>query len=247
MEKVAAGFLLMNYIVFFGGIYLGSVFEALAMFCIGIGAVVLQFIVARRKDVPVNGALALFIFLLFSWTGIYAASPGLMRAPAFSQFTGCQSKCRNIGAALELYRGDNEGSYPDSLSRLTPDYISEIPTCPSSGDDTYSESYTSRNDSARREDSRYTFYCRGTNHSAVNVPMNFPRYTSSGGLERGGRTSLQEEITMFQFIQLILLLLTGWKMKEYKYNNLIVGLILGINAVMMLVWYFVLLPGAYYP
>lgn len=224
---------------------MGAVSEALLFFFIGIGGLITQFLHARWKNVPVNGAWALVIFMFFAWTGIYIASPGLMRARAHGQFTQCQSNCKNIGAALELYKDDNRGQYPDSLSRLTPDYIREIPACSSAGDDTYSESYVSRTDPPHSNNSRYTFYCQGTNHSAVNVPMNFPRYTSSGGLESREKTSFEREIMMFQVFQLIALGLLGKRMREYKHNNLAVALILTVNALIMLLWYFLLLPMSF--
>ncbi len=221
---------------------MGSVSEALLFFFIGIGGLIAQYLHSRWKDVPVNGAWALFIFMVFTWTGIYAASPGLMRARAFGQFNQCQANCKNIGAALELYKDDNGGQYPNSLSRLTPDYIREIPTCSSAGNDTYSESYVSWTDPPHSNNSRYTFYCYGTNHSALGVPMNFPRYTSSGDLESREKNSFEGEIMMFQVFQLIALGLLGKRMREYKHNNLAVALIFVVNTVIMLLWYFVLLP-----
>jgi len=104
--------------------------------------------------------------------------PNFLRARASGQFTGCQSNCKNMGTALEMYSTDNSGHYPSDLTGLTPDYMRIIPTCPSKGNNTV---YTSSFTSSATPDG-YTFYCAGTNHSAVGVPADFPQYNSTAGL-----------------------------------------------------------------
>ena len=104
--------------------------------------------------------------------------PNFLRARAQGQYTGCQANCKNLGTALEMYSTDNAGHYPGNLTGLTPDYMRIIPTCPSKGLNTvYTSSFTS-NDTP----DAYTFYCAGTNHSAVGVPQDFPQYNSTSGL-----------------------------------------------------------------
>ena len=104
--------------------------------------------------------------------------PNFLRARAQGQFTQCQSNCKNIGTSLEMYSTDNAGHYPTgSFSGLTPSYLKIIPTCASAASDTYSGTYTSDiNPDA------YTFYCGGSNHSALGVPADFPQYNSTSGL-----------------------------------------------------------------
>ena len=104
--------------------------------------------------------------------------PNFLRARAQGQFTQCQSNCKNMGTALEMYSTDNSGHYPSALTGLTPDYLRIIPTCASAGDNSV---YTSSFTSAKVPDA-YTFYCSGTNHSAVGVPANYPQYNSTSGL-----------------------------------------------------------------
>ena len=106
--------------------------------------------------------------------------PNFLRARAQGQFTQCQSNCKNIGTALEMYSTDNAGHYPTgagTMTLLTPNYLKIIPTCASNGSNTYSGAY-----SGNLNPDAYTFYCSGTNHSAVGVTANYPQYNSTQGL-----------------------------------------------------------------
>ena len=111
--------------------------------------------------------------------------PNFMKARAQGQFVACQSNMRNLATALEMYSTDNFGHYPtDSgaagMERVAPGFIIMIPTCPSAGFDTYSESYKGH----IMPDS-YTFFCTGANHVELNVPdgQDWPQYTSNWGLQ----------------------------------------------------------------
>lgn len=117
--------------------------------------------------------------------------PSFLAARAQGQFTQCQSNCKNIGTALEMYSTDNKGEYPDNLEKLTPDYLKYIPTCASAGYDTYSKSYKSwapdDTESGHSTAScSYTFYCSGKNHKAVGLTGNYPQYNSRKGLVARG-------------------------------------------------------------
>lgn len=106
--------------------------------------------------------------------------PNFLRARAQGQYTQCQSNCKNIGTALEMYSTDNAGHYPTTgMSQITGNYMRTIPTCASAGSSTvYTSSY-----SGRQNPDAYTFYCNGTNHSAVGVGANYPQYNSTSGLQ----------------------------------------------------------------
>lgn len=116
--------------------------------------------------------------------GILAAilMPNFIRPRQGGQFTQCQSNCKNIGTALEMYSTDNAGHYPDSLDKLTPDYLKMIPTCAGAGEDTYSKSYTSYYKPDNYTLDKYTFYCSGHNHKDVGAGPNYPQYNSTSGL-----------------------------------------------------------------
>lgn len=105
--------------------------------------------------------------------------PNYMRARAQAQYTQCISNCKNIGTAMEMYSTDNEGHYPTAgMTKLTPHYISVIPSCLSAGSSTvYTSSF-----SCRMNPDAYTFYCRGSNHVILYVEPNFPQYSSTSGL-----------------------------------------------------------------
>ncbi len=72
-----------------------------------------------------------------------------------------------------MYSADYQGRYPASPSKLTPNYLKVLPTCPT-------------NDSAYRVESTgatppdgYTFYCQGGHGD---LTPEYPRYTSVQGL-----------------------------------------------------------------
>lgn len=107
--------------------------------------------------------------------------PNFLRARAQGQFTQCQSNCKNIGTALEMYSTDFAGHYPATgaagMDGLSPNYLKTIPTCASAASNLYSGTYTS----AMNPDA-YSFCCAGPNHTALSVPNDYPQYNSTQGL-----------------------------------------------------------------
>jgi len=112
--------------------------------------------------------------------------PNFIRARAQGQVTACKSNLKNIGTALEMWSTDNAGKFPESLNKLAPSYLKRIPTCPSCGDDTYSQGFQSYNAPPKPGqtygDNAYTVVCTGKNHLGVGLSENFPQYTSTQGL-----------------------------------------------------------------
>jgi type II secretion system protein G len=105
--------------------------------------------------------------------------PNFLRARAQGQFTACQSNCKNIGTALEMYSTDNSGHYPTAMTGLTPNYMQNLPSCQSAGSITYSSAY-----SAASIPDAYTFYCKGSNHKTLQQGE-YPQYNSTQGLRTG--------------------------------------------------------------
>ncbi len=103
--------------------------------------------------------------------------PNFIRARAQGQVTACKSNLKNIGTALEMYSTDSSGRFPTTLTNLTPNYLKNIPTCPSLGSNTYTAGFTA----ASNPDS-YTVVCSGSNHSGVGLSQNYPQYNSTQGL-----------------------------------------------------------------
>ena len=118
--------------------------------------------------------LVMACFLLFV---IIVLVPNALRRKSGLDYTKCQSNCKCLGTALEKYAEEHNGKYPESLSKLTPDYFQIIPTCDSLSRDTYSETYRTNKDRTA-----FTFYCKGENHYYVGVPRNYPQYNSYTGL-----------------------------------------------------------------
>jgi hypothetical protein len=154
-----------------------------------------QTILDKLKGVDLKGASCLAVrpdglewhsFGAFSggvmMTGGVAAAilvPNFVRARGQGQETACKSNLKNIGTALEMWSTDHSGKYPDSLSQLTPDYLKAIPTCPVSGTDTYSASYSKHKGASYDS---FTIFCQGHNHEAVGLPPDYPRYDAEQGL-----------------------------------------------------------------
>lgn len=95
---------------------------------------------------------------------------------AVGQYKVCQSNLKNIGTALEMWSTDHAETYPESLARLTPDYLIRIPTCPAADRDTYGGAY-------RRTAKGYAVLCAGSSHAAAGVAANLPAYDSERGLK----------------------------------------------------------------
>lgn len=105
--------------------------------------------------------------------------PSYLKAKADRQFTGCQSNCKEIGMALEMYSVDHAGRYPTAgMNRIEGKYTRVIPTCPSAGDsDVYTSSYQ-----AGMEPDMYKFFCNGENLRNAGIEGNYPVYGSTRGL-----------------------------------------------------------------
>jgi competence protein ComGC len=123
-------------------------------------------------------SIAVFMLIIIALLII----PNLLPAKPGGQFTQCQSNCKNIGTALEMYSTDHNGHYPPSMTSLTPSYLKSIPTCARAGSDTYSASYSVFIARNKGEADAYTFFCSGSNHLEVRASANYPQYNSVQGL-----------------------------------------------------------------
>ena len=123
-------------------------------------------------------ALILIIGGIFFVKVLFTAAANYRRMKAAGNFTHCMTNCSKIGEALDAYAKDNDSCFPRKLTALTPKYLKTIPTCPETGKNKgYIDSYRVSWDL-----SEYTFYCRGENHRGVDVPINFPQYSSLFGI-----------------------------------------------------------------
>ncbi len=145
-----------------------------------------------------GGLLSVVLFLAYSR---HTLNSGAREKRVFSHgesLARCRENCRLIGVALEMYGLDNDGVFPDGISKLKPDYLETIPTCPSAGADTYSGTYQHFHSPSGQR--RFTFFCRGDHHtrepkvfhllgypitygeSPTHHPEDFPRFVSGDGL-----------------------------------------------------------------
>lgn len=88
---------------------------------------------------------------------------------AATSAASCQRRLNEVCQAIESYRSDH-GKLPGDLGQLVPDYIQEIPNCPSAGFDTFSPSY--RVDS---EKGSFVVYCEGNYHKKDGLKPDHPR------------------------------------------------------------------------
>jgi prepilin-type N-terminal cleavage/methylation domain-containing protein len=101
--------------------------------------------------------------------------PQFMRARAQGMMSSCQSNIRNVAAAVESYATDNGGRYPSVINRITPEYTTKLPPCPSCKV-SYSYTFTQVPDS-------YTIWCGGAEaHTVIDVRQGFPQYDSQQGM-----------------------------------------------------------------
>ena len=110
---------------------------------------------------------------------VFALRLQYKRKRAGGDFNHCQSNLKSIGTELEMYSTDHNGKYPKKMVFLTPNYLVEIPACPSTTSSKgYINSYR-----VSEKGINYSFYCAGLNHKFVGVPGNYPLYNSWNGLQ----------------------------------------------------------------
>ena len=143
----------------------------------------------RSQGVASTGQfLAGFVF------GAMVYIPGnLTESRAQNHLLACKSNLKNIGTALEMWASDNGGKYPDSVEKLTPDYLRVIPTCPAAKADTYSSTYHLFERDG--QDQTYEVYCKGHHHAEAGMDEDYPRYNGYDGLIEYPDPSPVEEAT----------------------------------------------------
>ena len=91
-----------------------------------------------HKPTPLTGFVTVAVtFVLLG----QVLSPNLWRGRSSSDGSACQRSLKVVNQALEAYRGEHQGNYPDRLNQLQPQYLQKLPACPDSGEDTYTPGY----------------------------------------------------------------------------------------------------------
>jgi hypothetical protein len=97
---------------------------------------------------------------------------------AAHQADECARNVALLSEAIELYRADSEGRLPDKLSDvLDVANLKAMPTCPTSGSDTYSAGYVHKPGS-----DTFQLCCHGSNHTAAGLAVNQPSYDARWGV-----------------------------------------------------------------
>ena len=100
---------------------------------------------------------------------IMVLSPLRYRGASSGEASACRMNQQVIAEALEAYR-DQHGEFPKDLESLRPDFLKEIPECPSAGKVTYMQMSQLSADSFR-------LVCAGKNHRGL--PPDHPQSSSS--------------------------------------------------------------------
>lgn len=96
----------------------------------------------------------------------------------------CRDNLQELGVALNRYRAKN-GTFPDGLKQLVPDYLATLPVCPVANKDTYSESYYWEHRSYYQHTPDKLILelcCLGYYHTKAGWEENHPRYDLQDGV-----------------------------------------------------------------
>ncbi len=85
----------------------------------------------------------------------------------------CRDNLKKISLALEMYGFDFKGSYPPSLSMLTPHYLERVPVCPAGGNYNYQKETKLKT---------FTIQCCRDAHKEAGVTGNFPAWLPVQGV-----------------------------------------------------------------
>jgi prepilin-type N-terminal cleavage/methylation domain-containing protein len=105
-------------------------------------------------------------------------TPIMVKSRYLAQLSACEHNERNIATALESYRTDNAGAYPNDLNALTvQQHISGLPVCP-----VHKQPYGYVRSS---EGQNFTIYCTASHYLVISdLGKGFPQYTPTQGLLR---------------------------------------------------------------
>jgi hypothetical protein len=94
----------------------------------------------------------------------------------------CSSHLSRIGTALEIYKKDH-GDFPKSQYELVPDYLEQLPICPSAQRMTYRTSFGPELVPNTEVPDYFLVECCGHNHKGAQVAPNSPSLDSLTGLK----------------------------------------------------------------
>ena len=129
------------------------------------------------------GIIFIVVLIVAIVVPLYGTCVSFIRARQGGTFTQCQSNLKNMAVALEMFKEENQGEYPVTLSQLMPGYLRIIPTCTAAKKDTYSSAYRSFSiDPDKNNRDGFFLYCKGNHHRWVGIDENYPQYNSRSGI-----------------------------------------------------------------
>ncbi|MCA9795089.1 MAG: hypothetical protein KC910_24945 [Candidatus Eremiobacteraeota bacterium] len=121
-----------------------------------------------QEEAPQGAGFRILLIVTLLLT-LFTMRPGAVANQKIGQ---CEGHLKSLGIALEKYAYRHNGTYPDKLQELVPDYIEAIPTCPAARQDTYTPGYE------KHDDGGYRLVCKGHNHGDLDIPADYPRINS---------------------------------------------------------------------
>lgn len=145
------------------------------LIALGLG-VLLGPILAFRKR-----GLGLLLFLIGLFQGV--TIPSKIRAGPQRDLLACKRNLKSISTAIDSYSAGHNGELPSKLSQLqSADGLVEVPVCPASETPySYLPSLGSELSENGKLDT-YLVHCRGSHHSSIGIPQDFPQYHGLQGL-----------------------------------------------------------------
>lgn len=120
----------------------------------------------------------IFLVLLSAIALVVSRSTGnAVSSDALDHARSCQENLKTLATAMEMYATDNNGRYPDDISKLLPTYLASEPICPSAGRDTYTEGFQVGAEAPQNKEGWQDYYyiaCSGHNHAEANLDSNLP-------------------------------------------------------------------------
>ena len=93
---------------------------------------------AAHRPTPLTGLATVAVTALLLGQVL---SPNLWRGRSSGDGAGCQRNLKVVAEALQAYGKEHNGRFPDRLEELRPNYLKELPDCPDSGSQSYSQGY----------------------------------------------------------------------------------------------------------
>lgn len=119
------------------------------------------------------------------WGLVYFLGSGVARSAKIDAesevVAACKENLEVLAGALERFRAEHGGQYPENLGLLIPRYLEELPTCPPPRLNVDLLPEETRSYAYQTTGTAYTVACVGDDHGGRTLP-GFPQYRSGVGV-----------------------------------------------------------------